>query len=185
MYMFCILTAVHVCVLYCDSGTCTWSVLWQRYMYVFCIVTAVRVHVLYCDSGTQENFEKHWSKKSRRVSCILQIYCDCNIQAGRSGLSITHCICLKLWFLFCSNLWKDTIINNYINFRWFEKKPVVYLGTVWGYDLQHTVYWSEMDNIYFNIALCLYCSWTLWLVTVRQTASLIIHSGVFVYNFML
>ena len=51
--MFCIVTVVHVHVLYCDSGT----------LYMFCIVTVVHctcfvlwqwyiVHVLYCDSGT-------------------------------------------------------------------------------------------------------------------------------------
>jgi hypothetical protein len=60
--------------------------------------------------------------------------------ASRSGSNITLCIWLKLWFLLCSNLWKDIIINNYINFRWFDREHVACLGTVWGYDLQHTVY---------------------------------------------
>ena len=60
--MFCIVAAVRVHVLYCDSGTCTCFVLLQRYVYMFCvvtvilvhvcIVTAVRVHVLCCDNDT-------------------------------------------------------------------------------------------------------------------------------------
>ena len=41
--MFCIVTAVGVHVLYCDSGRCTCFVLWQRQVYMFCIVTAVGV----------------------------------------------------------------------------------------------------------------------------------------------
>jgi hypothetical protein len=139
-------------VLYCDSSTCACSVLWQQYVYTFCIVTAVHVRVLYCDSSTcacsvlwqrytRKKFEKHWSKESQRVSfCILKIYYDCSIQVARSCSNITHCIWLKPWFLLCSNLWKDIIINNYINFRWFDREHVACLGTVWGYDLQHTVY---------------------------------------------
>jgi hypothetical protein len=140
VYMFCIVTAVRVHVLYCDSSTCTCSVLWQQYVYMFCIVTAVRVHVLYCDSSTcdmfcivtavrKKKFEKHWSKTKSLLlhPYILKIYCDCSIRVGRSGSDIIHCIWLKPWFLFCNNLWKDTIINNYIHLRWFDRKPVACL----------------------------------------------------------
>jgi hypothetical protein len=67
-HIFYIVTAVRVHVLYCDSGRCTCSVLWQRYMYMFCIVTAVRVHVLYCDSCMQEKSLKRTDlKKSKSL----------------------------------------------------------------------------------------------------------------------
>jgi len=50
--MFCIVTAVRVHILCCNSGICTCLVLGQGYVYMFCIVTAVRVHVLSCYNGT-------------------------------------------------------------------------------------------------------------------------------------
>ena len=57
-------TALRICILYCDSGTRTCFVLWQRYVYMFCIVTAVRVHVLYCDSVRPEKmFVKQWVRR--------------------------------------------------------------------------------------------------------------------------
>jgi len=40
--MVCVVTAVRVHVLYCDSGRCTW----------FCVVAVVVVHVLCFDSVT-------------------------------------------------------------------------------------------------------------------------------------
>jgi hypothetical protein len=45
-------TVVRVHVLYCDSGTWTWSVLCQWYVYMLCVVPVVRVHAVCCDSGT-------------------------------------------------------------------------------------------------------------------------------------
>jgi hypothetical protein len=55
-------TAVRVHVLYCDSGTCTCFVLWQRYVYIFCIEAVV------CE---KKKFEKHWTKRSFRDSSFM------------------------------------------------------------------------------------------------------------------
>jgi len=59
-------------VLYCDSGTWTSFVLWQRHVNKFCIVTAAREQVLYCDSGTPETKLKKTGLDSISASDVAE-----------------------------------------------------------------------------------------------------------------
>jgi hypothetical protein len=64
--MFCIVTVVHVHVLYCDSGTCTCFVLWQWYVYMFCIVTALGERKVWKAGGRARGL-----KRSKKCSNIV------------------------------------------------------------------------------------------------------------------